>query len=609
MLANHLKIYHPNIDNQSYAALKDVTLIPALFDILARKMSHHVFLHTTASDIYNQAFIENIALHLMANHLPLSLSKATLIALTLKSLTMADFDNEVFMNNFHEIIHKQETQFQNIILIIDNIDFINFAAAKLPNLLFNPQFKIILTSSQPALFSQLDTSLFSKLSLSEVSQHDANHILKGFRQHLESFHHVIIPEELFSLTLGLSNQYLNTQEPLLEKSLKLLDSASARASMLEKENQTGHKPIVTKAILAKVISNLTQIPLSHLQNHQFKASRFVSELQKTIFGQEPALDLIGLTLQHANLLFQDKAGPLCSFLLAGPPNVGKSRCAMAIAEHLFGHNKAFYQIDYRPSCHHLEDVTVSRQSDEYHSSLFSAIQHNPSAVILFENIDAQNSAFLDIFSDMFTFGYVIDRHGKKYDFRHAIIVITTTLGSDKLISLTQTLPSQDTSSTLDLIQLVLNVHRQEPMQQLRQLSPQELCVEMLPILESHLSSNLLRQLNIIPFNMLDFASLEKIVKLKLKQFAARLQMQFNVELSYAPEVIRFLTQEILWQGASKRSVDKTLQLYLHTCVAHELAGHVDDKNRAKRLLLQLNDSGQVLRCEFLQASDGMLYNI
>jgi ATP-dependent Clp protease ATP-binding subunit ClpA len=254
----------------------------------------------------------------------------------------------------------------------------------------------------------------------------------------------------------------------------------------------------------------------------------------------------------------------------------------------------------------LSEVKVLAQADETQSlNLLEAIAQSPYAVVLLENINQAPPGTIDLFQDVFSHGYAMDSNGTKYDFRHAIVIITTTLGSERIITLTQPQPQHDSAQTLDLMQLVLNEQAQETATPHHQsnLSPQELSEEMMPALETYFSMNLLRQLNIIPFALLDYSGIEKIVRVKLKALARQLETQFSIELTYSPEVIRFLVQETLWRGETTRPIDKTLEHHLYSCVAHELLAHMDDKNRPKRLQLQLNDAGQLLRCEFLQATE------
>jgi ATP-dependent Clp protease ATP-binding subunit ClpA len=620
LLANHLTKLFPT-DKKPLVPLKDLSQIPFIFDTLSRKHHHHVIVYGSQSEPFNHLFLENVAHHFGDENIPKTLRDVAFYYLDIAQLLANAHDTDQIEADFIDFITTKSANHKKIILAINNIEILcdqhpetlaGNVAKHLRALLANEQWRIIAVAINPqqaavAQHPWLKAS-FSTTRLSEPTTADSLAILKTFRDELENFHQVIIPDETFAYALSMANHYLSGLQTNLDKALQLLDSGAARASIAEKNETAAHKPVLTNAILANTVSSWTKIPLSHLQHNKFKAVEFIHGVQKTIFGQDAAINLIGLAMQYARIKLHIKSGPLCSLLFAGPPNVGKTETAFAIAEQLFGHKGALLRVnlDHTSIPASLTQVKVITHSDETQSpNLLEAIAQSPYAVVLLENINQAPPGTIDLFHDIFTHGYAMDGNGNKYDFRHAIVIITTTLGSERIISLTQPQPAHDSAQTLDLMQLVLNEQVQESSAPHHQanLSPQELAEEMMPALETYFSMNLLRQLNIIPFALLDYAGIEKIVRVKLKALTKQLETQFTIELTYSAEVIRFLVQETLWRGETTRPIDKTLEHHLYSCVAHELLAHMDDKNRPKRLQLQLNDVGQLLRCEFLPASD------
>jgi ATP-dependent Clp protease ATP-binding subunit ClpA len=620
IIENHLLKLFPN-EKKPLVPLKDLSQIPFIFDTLSRRQHHHVIMHGSQSDKFNQLYLENIAHHLGDENLPKALRDSAFYYLDIAKLIANAADCEQIETDFKTLTSTMAANHKLIILAINQIEILGMQQADtipgciakhIRNLLANDQWRVIAVAVNPqqAAVGQhpwLKNS-FSMTRLSEPTSADSLAILKTFRDDLENFHQVILPDETFAYALSMANHYLSGLQTNLDKALQLLDSGAARASTLEKNEVTGHKPVLTNSILANTVSSWTKIPLSHLQHNKFKSAEFTAGVQKTIFGQDAAIHLIGLAMQYARIKLQIKSGPLCSFLFAGPPNVGKTETALAIAEQLFGHKGALLRVnlDHTSIPASLAEVKVLAHADETQSpNLLEAIAQSPYAVVLLENINQAPPGTIDLFQDVFSHGFAMDSSGNKYDFRHAIVIITTTLGSERIITLTQPQPQHDSAQTLDLMQLVLNEQAQEASTPHHQanLSPQELSEEMMPALETYFSMNLLRQLNIIPFALLDYAGIEKIVRVKLKALAKQLESQFSIELTYSPEVVRFLVQETLWRGETTRPIDKTLEHHLYSCVAHELLAHMDDKNRPKRLQLQLNDAGQLLRCEFLQATE------
>lgn len=625
-LGQYITTLFPTESKKLPLPLKDQSQIPFILDTLSRKDHHHIALYGSFSETYHFIFLENIAQHFAEEHIPITLRNAYFFYLDIDSVLLSDMKPDDLESDLKAFCADISGKYARIILAINQStpllshegDTLLSSLSKVcKSLLTDEQWRIIVTnkslSEHNAIAQSYLSESFPRLKLNDPSTADCLAILKSYRDDLESFHHVIIPDETFAYAFSMATHYLSGQQSSLDKALQLLDSGAARASALERTEQAGQfKSILTNMILANVVSSWTQIPLSHLQHNKFKAADFIQGMQKNIFGQEAAINLIGLALQHARIKLQTKTGPLCSFLFAGPPNIGKTETAFAMAEQLFGHKGALLRVKLdktlRPNS--LADVKVMAQKDDNHSpTLFEAIQQCPYAVVLLENINQAPPGAVDLFQDIFTQGYAMDQHGNQYDFRHAIVIVTTTLGSERIISLTQPQAAHEAAQTADLMQLVLNEHPHESMTRRQHLSPQELCEEMMPALETYFSMKILRHLNIVPFILLDYPGVEKIIRLKLKQLAKQLDTNHGIELSYAPETIRFLVQETLWRGESTRPIDKILDQHLFSCVAHELVSHMDDKNKPKRLLLQLNDAGQLLRCELVSPSDATLYKL
>jgi ATP-dependent Clp protease ATP-binding subunit ClpA len=226
-------------------------------------------------------------------------------------------------------------------------------------------------------------------------------------------------------------------------------------------------------------------------------------------------------------------------------------------------------------------------------------------------VDQLEKNTFGLLKDIFIQGYVFDEQGNKYDFRHAIIIVTTRSASEYLNNLTAAHSKQETSKAVDLMQLVLNEHVQDhhSPQDNQHFSPQELSDELLPKLTEHFTSEFLQKLHVVPFTPLDYATFEKIIRVKIKTLAHRLQSSFGIELSFAPEIVKFLAHETYWRKANTKSLDNLLDQHLYACVSHEILLHAEDKNRSKRLLIQLNESGQLLRCEFITSNEANLYNL
>ncbi len=159
------------------------------------------------------------------------------------------------------------------------------------------------------------------------------------------------------------------------------------------------------------------------------------------------------------------------------------------------------------------------------------------------------------------------------------------------------------------MQLVLNdVSLDTPTQSQSTWSTQQLCDEIMPELEARFAA-ILQYIQLIPFMPLEYGALEKIVRLKIKTLAKQLDLKFGIKLDFAPEVVKFLAHEIFWHKSQNKSLNQMLEQHLYGAVAHEILSHAENKNHFKHLLLQLNDSGQMLKCEFITATEANLFNL
>lgn len=610
VLAKHTRTLFSN-GKRSPLTLKDHSQIPIILDTLSRKENHHILLQGTSSDIFNVAFLESIAARLVEEQAPKALRDAFFFFLDIDSLALSNADPQLLEQDLL-VLHKEICDTQKRIIVAlnqalplvteENDTALGVLSKFLRSVLANDQWRLfIVTDKMDHALLQDEhyvNRFFSTIKLNEPSQTDCLKILKTYHRELEDFHHVVIPQEAFTFSFALAGNYLGGQS-ILEKSLQLLDSGAARASMTERnDDPTGKlKPILTNTILASVVSSWANIPLSHLQENKFKVTEFTHFMHQHIFGQEAAINLMGLTLQYARTKIQNKAGPLCNFLLVGPAHVGKAATAAIMAEQLFGHKKALLRVNLDKPHYSIADVKIYQTDQDEQITLCEAIQQIPYAVILIENINQAPASTMSLFQEILTQGYTFDEQGHKYDFRHAIVVMTTSLGSDRIVNTNQPQPA-------DLMQLVLEeCSHDSPLPHQQYLSQQEICEEIYPSLEPYFSEKTLAHLNIIPFAPLDYTALEKIIRLKVKALSRQLDLTFGIELIYAPEVLRFLVQEALWRGKSTRPIDKVLEQHLHFCVTHEVLSHSEDKHRSNRLSLQLNDSGQFLICEFVSQNE------
>ncbi len=608
-LKTYFTCYTISDENTFSPALKDHSQIPYIIDTLARKERHHLFLHGFHSEKLTHSLVEGIAYQLKTGIVPKNLRDATLIYFDACALKMS---HAALITKCADYIESLTTQSKSDSLIVLCINDVDACKTIMQSKILNPQWRIILFSQESKSLPLTFENYFSHLALQEPSQQEMLALLKNYKNDIENYHNILMPDEIFRYALSLTEHYLGGKSRL-DKTLELLDSGAARASTLERDDETSqtYKPILTTTILAHVVSSWTHIPISHLHHNKFRLSKFSQFVKQKIFGQEAAINAVGSILQASCIQFSETDGTVCNLLLAGPCGVGKKEFSLSLANYLFSTTEALLHVilDKHNPPASLNQIVVTTQSDtKQRINLLDAIQAKPYAVLLIENLNEMPATTINLFNDILVHGYGFDDKGNLCDFSHTVVVITSESVAEKISQLTQQQAKNDPTPIMDLMQLVLN---ESPTSNISNstLSQHELREHLFPVLQTYFSADILRQSHIVTFMPLDQTTIERIVKLKLNRLAKSLFEEFEIELSYAPEVSKFLATETLKQQQNAQMVEPILKQHVLSTIANELLAKMDEKNKPKHLALLLNETGQMIRCEFINTNENIGYAV
>ena len=600
-----------HIKKNATVPFKDHPHLSILVDTLSRKNNHHIILHPQFSSNLFFPFIEALLLELTHEFIPYSLQNAELIYFNVENLFLAEEEKSTIEKDFLNL--KRMLDFADKNLLFAFTDDTIFLPKKNIDSFLQKQFEKLLThpNCRYLAFSHTKShrheqhylnKLFSHVIIAGPTEADIAAILKQQRGELENFHHVVIPEELLALAYSLSERYLSTTETL-EKSLLLLDSSAARTSTAERIDHTNtqFKPVLTTTILTNVLSGWTQIPASHLQLNKFKLSDFTQGMHQRVFGQEAAMTMLGQAVQQSQAHLQYSSGPFCSLLFAGPEHSGKRTAALALAEQLFKQLHVLYVAQITTKQNSLLDIRLQRCTDKHYLPLIEVIQQTPYAMMMLENIDQASPLMLNELQEILSTGLLHDTRGTLLNFRQSIILLSTTLGTQRLTTLAKTISTEEDSEPVDLMQLIMNEQKHETYTTGNQYSPQEIADEIMSDIQDYFPASLHEHLHIIPFLPLNKSAVEQIIRLKFKLLSKMLDSRYGVELGYAPEVIRYLASEVLIKQDIDNQVvdiDKALK-QLYFVIEQAILSQADNKNRPHQLFLQLNETGQLLRCDWL----------
>jgi ATP-dependent Clp protease ATP-binding subunit ClpB len=165
-----------------------------------------------------------------------------------------------------------------------------------------------------------------------------------------------------------------------------------------------------------------------------------SELAKRVVGQMEAVRAVSTAVRRARAGLQDPNRPLGSFMFLGPTGVGKTELTKALASFLFDDEHAMVRIDMSE---YMEKHSVARLIGappgyvgyEEGGALTEAVRRRPYQVILFDEIEKAHHDVFNVLLQVLDDGRLTDGQGRTVDFRNTIIVMTSNLGSEYLVSL------------------------------------------------------------------------------------------------------------------------------------------------------------------------------
>lgn len=217
--------------------------------------------------------------------------------------------------------------------------------------------------------------------------------------------------------------------PELERRLAQQDGEGERKGprMLKEE--------VDEEDIAEVVGKWTGIPISRLMEGEVqKLIRMEARLHERVVGQDEAITAVANAIRRARAGLQDPNRPLGSFIFMGPTGVGKTELARALAEFLFDDEHALVRVDMSE---YQEKHTVSRMIgappgyvgyDEA-GQLTEAIRRRPYAVVLFDEIEKAHPEVLNVLLQLLDDGRLTDGKGRTVDFKNAVVIMTSNLGS------------------------------------------------------------------------------------------------------------------------------------------------------------------------------------
>lgn len=337
--------------------------------------------------------------------------------------------------------------------------------------------------------------------------------------------------------------------------------------------------------VATVIADWTGVPLSSLmKDEQTELLSLEESLGKRVVGQESALSAIARRLRAAKTGLTPENGPQGVFLLVGPSGTGKTETALALADALFGGEKALITINLSE---YQEPHTVSQLKGSppgyvgygQGGILTEAVRKRPYSVVLLDEVEKAHRDVMNLFYQVFDRGVMRDGEGREIDFRNTVILMTANLGSDLLMQL---LDEQPEASESDLHELLR------------------------PVLRGHFQPALLARFQTVIYRPLPAVALRAIVGMKLGQVSQRLACHYGMTATLSESLFEALTEACLLPDTGARNVDILLNQQILPALSQQLLSHMAAGHKPNHVTLGYHEEeGIVMAFDEGAIADGL----
>jgi ATP-dependent Clp protease ATP-binding subunit ClpC len=453
---------------------------------------------------------------------------------------------------------------------------------------------------------------FQDIIVNPPNKDEAVEILKGLRDRYEAHHRVQITDGALKAAVDLSDRYISGR-CLPDKAIDVIDEAGARIRLkamtrppdlkdideqIEKLNQEKEAAVaeqdfekaaslrdqadklkkkkeqVTKEwrekaketdgvvddeVIAEVVSKMTGVPLKKVGEDETKRLlKMEEELHGTVVSQHEAIKAIAKAVRKSRAGLKDPRRPIGSFIFAGPTGVGKTLLAKTLAKFQFGDENAIVQLDMSE---YMEKHNVSRLVGappgyigyEEGGQLTEKIRRKPYSVVLLDEIEKAHPDVWNMLLQIMEEGRLTDNVGRVIDFKNTIIIMTTNIGAETIIT------SDDLSSPF-----LKGVKKNE------EASYTEMQKKLRARMEKEFRPEFLNRLDdIIVFRSLNKDNLKQIVDMELAKVGKRLKEK-QLKLIVTDEAKDFIIEKGSSLEFGARPLRRAVEQHLEDAMSESL---------------------------------------
>lgn len=471
-----LELYTTNLNARAKIGLIDPLVgreeeIQRTIQVLCRRRKNNPLLVGEAG-VGKTAIAEGLARLIIEKKVPTVLHENTIYSLDLGSLLAGTKYRGDFEKRLKSVLHQLK-EHKGAVLFIDEIHTIIGAGAASGGLMdVSNLIKPLLASGELTCIGsttykeyrsifEKDHALdrrFQKIDIKEPSIEQTIDVLKGLRSRFEAHHNVKYTDDALIAAARLSARYISDRH-LPDKAIDLVDEVGAYQYLLPEEER---KQTIEVNDIEKMVAKIARVPERNVSASDKEVLKnLVRDLEMMIFGQDDSIETLGAAVKLARSGLRDPNKPIGSFLFVGPTGVGKTEVSKQLAKILGVELLRFDMSEYmeKHSVSRLIGAPPGYVGYDEGGLLTEAVNKIPHSIVLLDEIEKAHPDVFNLLLQIMDHGTLTDMNGRKTDFRHTVLIMTSNAGADIIDKTSIGFTNQD--NTTDILTAVNRIFSPE----------------------------------------------------------------------------------------------------------------------------------------------------